>query len=57
MENKEVYHEWSVIEYIDIIDCYDQEVLITDGEYIANGMMSCGEIVEIYEKELITENN
>jgi hypothetical protein len=40
--------EWDIGEVVDRIDCYDKEVQLENDEYYATGMLSCGELVDIY---------
>ena len=56
------FDESDVIETIEEIDCYDSEVVVegydADGnEYEAIGMMSCDELVEIYEDSILLHVN
>ena len=56
------FDESDVIETIDVIDCYDSEVVVegydSDGnEYEAIGMLSCDELVEIYEDSILLHVN
>ena len=55
MENKELYHDWEIIEYFERCSDYNQECLLIshDGEYCATGMLDCGEIIDVYEIEKI----
>ena len=56
------FDESDVIETIDVIDCYDSEVVVegydSDGiVYEAIAMMSCDELVEIYEDSILLHVN
>ena len=56
------FDESDVIETIEEIDCYDSEVVVegydSDGiVYEAIAMMSCGELVEIYEDSILLHVN
>ena len=56
------FDESDVIETLDVIDCYDSEVVVegydSDGiVYEAIGMMSCDELVEIYEDSILLHVN
>ena len=56
------FDESDVTETLDEIDCYDSEVVVegydSDGiVYEAIAMMSCGELVEIYEDSILLHVN
>ena len=56
------FDESDVTETLNEIDCYDSEVVVegydSDGiVYEAIGMMSCDELVEIYEDSIIEWSN
>lgn len=44
--------DWEIVDTLDIIDAYDQEVTVEleqdDITYVATGMVSCGELVNVY---------
>ena len=52
------FDESDVTETLNEIDCYDSEVVVEGYDsdnvvYEAIGMMSCGELVEIYEDSIL----
>jgi len=53
MDNKAIYHDWEIKEYFERCSDYNQECLLSNGEYEAIGMLDCGEIIDVYEIEKI----
>ena len=56
------FDESDVTETLNEIDCYDSEVVVEGYDsdnvvYEAIGMMSCGELVEIYEDSILLHVN
>jgi len=53
MDNKELYNQYEIIEYLERVSVYDQDVILSDGENEYTAVLSCDELCDI---ELITEN-
>jgi len=47
MENKDLYHQYEIIEYLEKLSVYDQDVIIFDGEREYAAVLSCEELTNI----------
>ena len=47
MDNKELYHEYEIIEYLERVSVYDQDVILSDGLNEYTAVLSCGQFEEI----------
>ena len=47
MENKELYHKYEIIEYLERVSVYDQDIILSDGENEYSAVLSCEEIIDI----------